>query len=378
MSPERAFLDILQNAITRQFVDAIPASVFVKDAHSRFVMINKQCEDQWGRSFADLYMTDGTGFFPAEQLASFWEQDREILNICGQKEYIETVWNARLKANRTVRTFKRAIADGASGGTFLVAISIDISEQSRAEGTLVQLDHKLHSVMAQMTSSLAHEVNQPLTAVSNWIQAARRKLLKTNQQPPQDVLDYLDNAIEQTLFASKVVSNLRDFVVKGETELAPACINAAIEESLTVALVGAHRLGVSLNLDFAPDLPDVLIDKVQVQQVIINLARNAIQAMKKVNSRELTIKTGLSHDGRVEVLITDTGAGLDAEIRDHLFQPFVSTKAKGMGLGLSICKAIVESHGGHLLAEPGAGCGTTFRFSLPVHAEMINASRLSA
>ncbi len=360
----RELFGFTKNPIIREFIDTIPAAFFIKDSESRILLMNRACEEQWGGAFSDLYMTDGSGHFSPEDVQRFKEKDQQVFETGMQQEFRERIWNNRLKSYRSGYTIKRPV-QSADGQKYLIAVTTDISAQSDAESALAHIDNKMHAVMSQMTSSLAHEVNQPLTAVTNWIQAARRKLLKSENEPPQDVMDYLDHAIEQTHFAAKVISNLRDFVAKGEMEIGPARVNAIIEDTLTVALVGAHRAGIKLELSLAPDLPYVMVDKVQIQQVIINLVRNAVQAMKKSPVRRLLIASGMCEGGLVEVRIQDTGPGLSDDVREQLFRPFVSTKSKGMGLGLSICKTIVEAHGGQLIAQPKSETGTVFTFTLP-------------
>ena len=248
----------------------------------------------------------------------------------------------------------------------------DISERQRTRQRLQELQAELSHVsrvseMGQMASALAHEINQPLAAASNYLHAAKR--LGARRDPAQAPLidQALDKAAGQVERASQILRRLRTFIRKGEPELAPEDIAKLIEEGSAIALVGARERGVTVRLQTAANLPAVLVDKIQIQQVIVNLMRNAVEAMEAGPRRELTLEAVLAPDTRdVVVRVIDTGPGLAPEVAERLFQAFVTTKAQGMGVGLSICRSIVEGHGGTLVAEPNPGGGTIFSFTLPV------------
>jgi two-component system sensor kinase FixL len=248
----------------------------------------------------------------------------------------------------------------------------DISERQRTRQRLQELQAELSHVsrvneMGQMASALAHEINQPLTAASNYLQAARR--LNARRDPAQAALvdEAFDKAARQVERASQILRRLRTFIRKGEPELVPEDIGKLIEEGSAIALVGARERGVTVRLQAAPRLPAVLVDKIQIQQVIVNLMRNAVEAMEQSPRRELTLEAVLAAEsGPVVVRIVDTGPGLAPDVAKRLFQPFVTTKPQGMGVGLSICRSIVESHGGTLRTEPNPGGGTIFSFTLPL------------
>jgi len=174
-------------------------------------------------------------------------------------------------------------------------------------------------------------------------------------------------AIAQAQRAGDVIRRLRSFVSKGETERRMASLNQLVEQALALGLVGAKQRGVRASLELDHALPLVLVDHVQIQQVVLNLVRNAIEAMEAVDRRELVIGTRAIPDQEMaEVIVADTGPGIAPELADRLFQPFVTTKATGMGLGLSICREIVEAHHGRLTAAPGSSGGAVFRVTLPI------------
>lgn len=246
----------------------------------------------------------------------------------------------------------------------------DITERQTQERRLQELqDELIHvsrlSEISQMSSALAHELNQPLAAIANYLQAGRRLLEATPGVHPR-VFDVLDKSVAQAKRAGDIIKRLRQFIEKGETDKAPENLNKVVEEAAALALIGARRLGVKTEIEVAADLPMVLIDKVQVQQVIVNLIRNSMDALSGTEGpRQIAIRTGTA-DGMALVAVGDTGPGLAPEVAQNLFQPFVTTKAKGMGLGLSISRSIVHSHGGRMWAEPHAERGVTFHFTLPL------------
>jgi two-component system, LuxR family, sensor kinase FixL len=173
----------------------------------------------------------------------------------------------------------------------------------------------------------------------------------------------MEKAVAQTQRAGEVIRQLRQFVSKGETERHTQNLNQLVEEALALGLVGVRQLGVRVLLELDHDLPPVIVDPVQIQQVILNLVRNAVEAMEAVERRELTIATRVI-GGEIEASVADTGPGIAPELAARLFQPFVTTKKTGMGLGLSICREIIEAHHGHLTAAARPGGGTVFRLTL--------------
>ena len=231
------------------------------------------------------------------------------------------------------------------------------------------------SAMGQLSSALAHELNQPLAALMNYTQASRRTLEGNGGANIPKAIEMMDKAIGQAERAGSVIRHLRNFIEKGESEQFDEDINAVVEEAGALGLIGAAEQGVEVVHNLNADLPTVSINKVQIQQVILNLVRNSLEAMENTERRELTVTTERDLGGNVVVSIADTGTGISEDIRKVLFQPFVTTKASGMGLGLSISRSIVEAHGGRLWVEPAAGGGTVFHFSLPVSASRSGKAR---
>ena len=246
----------------------------------------------------------------------------------------------------------------------------DISERQDAERSFRELQSELLHVsrlssMGEMSAALAHELNQPLTAMTNYVNAARRTMESIDHPQIEKAKGFLEKAADQTMRAGQIIRRLRDFVEKGETNKTSEDLNRVVEEAMTLGVVGAAEAGIKLKFALAQNLPEVLMDKIQIQQVILNLVRNAIDAMQTVDVRRLVITTE-GGDDTVNVVVSDTGPGLDKSVSDRLFQPFVSTKDNGMGIGLSVCRSIIEAHGGKISATPNPDGGVAFRFTLPV------------
>jgi two-component system, LuxR family, sensor kinase FixL len=245
----------------------------------------------------------------------------------------------------------------------------DISERQRIRSRVQELQSELSHVsrlteMGQMASALAHELNQPLTATANYLQAARRLGERRDDGSLDRAFAAMDGAAAQVTRASDIIRRLRGFVKKSDSSQQPEDTATLVEEASALALIGAKERDVRVGFRTSRELPPVLIDKVQIQQVLVNLMRNAVEAMEASIRRELLIETAPS-EGMIVISVIDTGPGLAPEVADRLFQPFVTTKAQGMGVGLSICRAIVEAHGGRLWNEANPDGGTIFRFTVP-------------
>jgi two-component system sensor kinase FixL len=182
-------------------------------------------------------------------------------------------------------------------------------------------------------------------------------------------MELVEKAAAQTQRAGQIIRRLRDFIEKGKSNRAFENLNKVMEEAIALGLVGVAEANVRVRVELDPDVPDIFVDKIQIQQVVLNLIRNSVEAMQAVPRRELTVVTASEDGEAVVVKVSDTGPGLAPEVAERLFQPFTTTKEQGMGIGLSICRSIIEAHGGELWASANDGPGVTFAFRLPVGAE---------
>ena len=241
------------------------------------------------------------------------------------------------------------------------------AERREREERLKQVQSELLHVsrvkeMGMMVWTLAHEINQPLAAVTNYIRAGK---MMVELGDATKLNTTLDRAGEQTARAGQIIQRLRNFVRKGETERRIEDIRATIEEAHNLAMADGSGERAAVEISVGPSLPSAFIDKIQIQQVLLNLIRNAVEAMAESPRRQVVISAFPSGDDLIEVRVADTGPGLAPEVREKLFRPFTTTKAHGMGVGLSICRSIVEAHGGKLWATDNPGGGTLFCFTLP-------------
>jgi two-component system sensor kinase FixL len=221
------------------------------------------------------------------------------------------------------------------------------------------------TALGEMASTLAHEINQPLTAIGNYLKGCRRLLERIEGEQVPVLRDALSKAAEQALRAGHIIQRLREFVARGESERRIESLPKLIEDASTLALIGAKEKGITVAFHLDPKAELVFADRIQIQQVLVNLVRNAIEVLAdQPGARALEISTSAVADDMVRVDVSDTGPGLAPEVAARLFQPFVTTKPTGMGLGLSICRTIVEAHGGRIWVEVRPGGGTTFRFTL--------------
>ena len=257
---------------------------------------------------------------------------------------------------------------------FFTGFIRDLTERQKTEARLQELQSELVHIsrltaMGEMASTLAHELNQPLSAISNYLKGSQRLLEGAPDERSVTMRDALSKASDQAMRAGQIIRRLRDFVSRGESEQRVENIIKLVEEASALALVGVKDSGIRVTFQFDPSVELVLADRVQIQQVVLNLIRNAMDAMEETKARDLMVSVMPAGDTLVRVSVADTGLGLAPEISEQLFQPFITTKRHGMGVGLSISHTIVEAHGGRIWAEPNPVGGTIFHFTLTAVSE---------
>jgi len=250
----------------------------------------------------------------------------------------------------------------------------DLTEHQQTQARLQELQSELvHisrlSAMGEMASALAHELNQPLSAISNYMKGSRRLLADSADPNAPKIESAMDRAAEQAHRAGQIIRRLRDFVSRGESEKRVESLSKLIEEAGALGLAGARDQNIQLRFNLNPDFDLVLVDRVQIQQVLVNLFRNALEAMALSPRRELIVSNAEVADDMIEVSVSDTGSGFQDDVRANLFQTFFTTKETGMGVGLSISRSIIEAHGGRMWADNNAAGGAIFRFTLPAASD---------
>jgi two-component system, LuxR family, sensor kinase FixL len=264
-----------------------------------------------------------------------------------------------------------SIGEMQSGGEpYFTGFARDLTEHQQTQKRLQELQSELVHIsrltaMGEMASALAHELNQPLAAISNYMKGSRRLLAGSKDPNTSKIENAMDRAAEQALRAGQIIRRLRDFVSRGESEKRVESLSKLIEEAGALGLAGAREQNIQLRFNLNPDFDLVLADRVQIQQVLVNLFRNALEAMAQSPRRELIASNAKVTDDMIEVEVSDTGSGFPDDVKANLFQTFFTTKETGMGVGLSISRSIIEAHGGRMWAESNASGGATFRFTLP-------------
>lgn len=358
----------------RSILSTVPDAMIVIDEHGIILSFSTAAERLFGYEEGDVIGKNVSVLMPSP--------DRER-----HDGYIERY--LRTGERRIIGIGRVVFAQRKDGSTFPMELSVgeatgedqrlftgfirDITERERTQEQLEELQSELiHvarvSAMGTMASTLAHELNQPITAVANYVEAVRDLLAAPDPEHMPMIREALTDAAGEAMRAGQIVRRLRDFVARGEVEKTVEKLPLLINEAAAFGLMGASEKSIDARFDIDHDAAEVLVDKIQIQQVLVNLIRNAVEAMSASDERVLTVRTRPDQLGFVRVTIADTGPGVAPEVAAQLFTAFVSTKSEGMGLGLSICRTIVEANGGRIWMEPRPEGGTRFHFTL-VRAE---------
>ena len=354
----------------RSILDTVPDAMIVIDERGKIFSFSTAAEEMFGFSESEVLAENVSTLMPSP--------DRE-LHDSYLARYLATGERKIIGIGRVTTARHR------DGSTFPIDLHIgearigdervftgfirDLTERQQTELRLHDLQSELAHVarvseMGTFATSIAHELNQPLMAIANYVETAEALLQDPDQQTLEIVREALRDCAGQSIRAGQIVRRLRDFISRGETERRVESLARVINEASALGLIGAGERGVEVEVKLDPRADRVLIDRIQVQQVILNLVRNAVEAMVESKVRRLRISAKTADQGYVEVSIEDSGPGLPSELADQLFQPFVSTKAEGMGLGLSICHTIINAHGGRIWSTPSRLGGTAFHFTL--------------
>jgi two-component system, LuxR family, sensor kinase FixL len=355
----------------RSILATVPDAMIVIDEAGSILSFSAAAEKLFGYSEAEVVGKNVKMLMPSPDRD---RHDQYLLNYrtTGQRKIIG-IGRVTTALHRDGNTFPIELSVGeawSDGRRIFTGFIRDLTERQQTLLRLQDLQSELAHVgrvseMGTLASSLAHELNQPLTAVASYCESAR-DLLRTDPDPEtlDMVREAMDEAATQAIRAGQIVRRLRDFMSHGETERRVESLQRLINEASALALVGSREHGIEVQLSLDPGGDLVFVDRIQVQQVLVNLIRNAVDAMIESPMRRLSIRTA-AEDGFTRVTVDDTGSGIEESIAAQLFQPFVTSKQTGMGIGLSICRTIVEANGGRIWFEPRPDQGTAFHFTLP-------------
>lgn len=359
----------------QSILDTVPDATVVIDAQGIMQSFNTSAVRQFGYTVEEALGQNVSMLMPTP----YREQHDSYLTrylTTGEKRIIgiDRVVVGRRKDGSTF-PMKLAVGQMTVGGrTYFTGFIRDLTERQESEAKLEQARNELTRLarvneLGEMASTLAHELNQPLSAIANYVQGCRRLLERLDDEYATRMRGALEETAKQALRAGDIIRHLREFVTRGDTERGPEDIKKLVEEAGALALVGSRERGIKSVFEFGLEHNIVIADRVQIQQVLINLMRNAMEAMRDSKVKELTVTTRPAPDDRLEIEVADTGPGIADDIAPNLFQPFVTSKANGMGVGLSISRRIIESHGGELTVRRNEAGGATFTFTLPLMTE---------
>jgi PAS domain S-box-containing protein len=356
----------------REIVEAIPAMAWAALPDGKSSFANKRWVQYTGLSAND---TTGPGWQNAihpEDLERHLEKWHASLANGHLFEH-----EVRLRrADGEYRWFwMRGVPQRDKRGNILkwYGIATDIQDRKQAEAELRAMQEDLAhinrvSMMGQLAASLAHEIKQPIAAAVSNAEACMLWLGR-DQPDLAEAREAATETVEESNRAADIITGIRSLFKKEATTHAVLDLNEAIIDTVPLLREEAHRHSISVRTDLDPELPRISADRVQLQQVFMNLMLNAIEALKETGGGELVIQSQLDGDGQLLVSVSDTGVGLPADKADQIFEPFFTTKLQGTGMGLVITRSIIEAHGGRLWAMPNSGRGTTFRFTLPIRVK---------
>ncbi|WP_375195627.1 sensor histidine kinase [Sphingobium sp.] len=360
----------LEQALLGSILATVPDAMIVIDMHGQIVSFSAAAQRMFQYAESDVLGENISMLMPSP--------DRERHD--GYIDHYLTTGEKRIIGIGRLTSARRR-----DGSTFPIELSVgevqdqgrrlftgfirDLTERQQAERRVADLQAELShasrvTAMGTLASALAHELNQPLTAIANYLEAGRDLLDAEGPVNREMLREAMAESAKQALRAGEIIRSLREFIKRGETMRQPEPLRGLLAEGAALAFIGADSRGIDMDISVDRRVGRVLVNRVQLQQVIINLVKNAVEAMATSPARILRLSAVPIEDGRVEVVVADSGTGLDPDMSRTLFTPFTTTKASGMGVGLSISQTIIEGHGGRIWAQPSPWGGTEFHFTL--------------
>jgi two-component system sensor kinase FixL len=364
-----------REAHLKSILDTVPDAMIVIDTEGMIHSFSKAAERLFGYSPAEAVGQNVKILMPSPHRENHDGYIRRYL-ATGERRIIG-IGRVVVGERKDGSTFPMELAVGemkSSDRRFFTGFIRDLTERQKTEARLQELQAELVQMsrltaMGEMASTLAHELNQPLSAIANYLKGSRRMLEDVGGDAAVAVQEAVSKAADQAIRAGQIIRRLRQFVAQGESEKRVESLSKIAEEASALALLGARETGVRIRFNMGNVADFVLADRIQIQQVLVNLLRNALDAMQNTRRRELTLSMRKNGE-ELEISVADTGMGIAPDIAEHLFQPFFTTKPQGMGVGLSISRTIIEEHGGRIWMEQNPEGGTVFKIVLPnVEAE---------
>lgn len=357
-----------------RYLEAAQTVLVALDTQRRVTLVNRKGYELLGVEEPELLGVDwfDTVVHPEERAAAAAHFMAYVADPAGGPSYGEYRLVTRAGDSRIIAWRNVAITDAVGAVTGVLCSGDDVTDARRAEEDARQAQERITHVsrlatMGEMASGISHELNQPLSAITTYAQAGRR-LLDGDPAHLDAVREALEQIASQALRAGEIIRRLRSLVRSRESQREPVRINALIEELGTLTRADARLNDVRITLDLAPDLPLVDVDPIQIQQVLLNLVRNAVQAVecREHGQREIVIHTAMNGSDELLVQVCDNGAGVSEEFLPRLFLQFATTKSDGTGLGLAISRSIIEAHRGKIEYQPNVPAGACFVIRLPI------------
>jgi two-component system, LuxR family, sensor kinase FixL len=366
---------LIENQILQTIYDTSPDAIIVIDEDGIVLSFNKMAERLFAFAASEVVGHNIKMLMPpyfAKEHDGYMEHYRRT----GQRRIIgigRIVTGQR--KDGSVFPMELSIGEAKTEtGRFFTGFVRDLTERQQFEQRVHELQEELiHAArlasLGEIVSMVAHEVNQPLSATGTYLEVARELLSREAEADRARGLKAIDQAATQVRRAGDTVRRIRDFARKKTPEIASEDVNRLIEEANAIAAVGSKARNIRTTFDLSPDRPRAEVDRIQIQQVVMNLVRNAIDALEHSHRREIVLQSGIAPHGRVEIAVHDSGSGVSSEVAKQIFTPFVTSKKDGTGLGLAICRTIIEAHGGELWVDKSPLGGAAFRFTLPLMKE---------
>jgi len=360
-----------ENALLRSILETVPDAMVVIDQHGMIQSFSRAAERLFGYEAHEVCGRNVSLLMPSPYREQHDAYLRRYLST-GERRIIG-IGRVMTARRRDGSTFPIELAVGEADtpdGRIFTGFIRDLTKSQSVERRMHELQNELAhvartSAVGSLTSALAHELNQPLAAITNYMEAAQQ-LVEAGDADTDILREAVSSAAEQAVRAGRIVRSLREFIGRGESRKQVESLKKLVREACALALLGTGKDEIEVRIALDPRADRVHVNGINVQQVLFNLIRNALDAMEKAPIKRVEICSHIVEDGVVQLTVSDAGSGIPADLANDLFEPFRSTRQNGMGLGLSICRTLVEAHGGRIWVERRKSGGSDFAFTLPL------------